>query len=160
MLLVYAKKATKTVWSKRTMASVFIVAVLMPNLTALASFNSELSVAYSIAGDSGRVSCISQRVHDTTLTTGFLRAQNDFWKFLMVGTGHCGEMSTATISYLGRLGIEARKVGLPGENHEFVEVELNGSWWVVDPGYFGGEIITRLEKPTEESTMLERFPMW
>jgi len=146
MLLVYAKKATKTVWSKRTMASVFIVAVLMPNLTALTSFNSELSAASSIAGDSGRVSHLSQRVFDTMLTTGFLRAQNDFWKFLMIGTGQCGEMSTATISYLSKLSIEARKVGLPGENHEFVEVKLNGSWWVVDPGYYRGEIITRHER--------------
>ena len=146
MLLVYAKKAIKTVWSKKTMASVFIVAVLMPNLTALACFNSELSAASSIAGDSARVSRISQRVFDTMLTTGFLRAQNDFWKFLMVGTGQCGEMSTATVSYLSKLSTEARKVGLPGENHEFVEVKLNGSWWVVDPGYYRGEIITRLER--------------
>jgi hypothetical protein len=146
MLLVYSKKAIKTVWSKKTMASVFIVAVLIPNLTALACFNSELSAASSIAGDSGRVSRISQRVFDTMLTTRFLRAQNDFWKFLMVGTGQCGEMSTATISYLSKLDIEARKVGLPGENHEFVEVKLNGSWWVVDPGYYRGEIITRLER--------------
>jgi hypothetical protein len=146
MLLVYSKKAIKTVWSKKTMASVFIVAVLMPNLTVLACFNSELSSASSIAGDSGRVSRLSQRVYDTMLTTGFLRAQNDFWKFLMVGTGQCGEMSTATISYLSKLDIEARKVGLPGENHEFVEVKLNGSWWVVDPGYYRGEIITRLER--------------
>jgi hypothetical protein len=146
MLLVYSKKAIKTVWSKKTMASVFIVAVLMPNLTALACFNSELSAASSIAGDSARVSRISQRVFDTMLTTGFLRAQNDFWKFLMVGTGQCGEMSTATVSYLSKLSTEARKVGLPGENHEFVEVKLNGSWWVVDPGYYRGEIITRLER--------------
>jgi len=146
MLLVYAKKAIKTVWSKKTMASVFIVAVLMPNLIALACFNIELSVVSSIAGDSGRVSRISQRVLDTMLTTWFLRAQNDFWKFLMVGTGRCGEMSTATISYVSKLGIEARKVSLPGENHEFVEVKLNGSWWVVDPGYYRGEIITRQER--------------
>jgi hypothetical protein len=75
-----------------------------------------------------------------------MRAQNDFWKFLMVGSGLCGEMSTATVSYLDRLGIEARKVGLPAENHEFVEVKLNGSWWVVDPGYFGGNILSRQER--------------
>jgi len=50
------------------------------------------------------------------------------------------------MSYLSKLDIEARKVGLPGENHEFVEVKLNGSWWVVDPGYYRGEIITRQER--------------
>jgi len=146
MLLVYVKKAIKAIWSRKTIASVLIVAVLMPNLVALACFNIELSTASFIASDSGSVSHVSQRVFDTMLPTWFLRAQNDFWKFLMVGTGRCGEMSTATISYLSRLGIKARKVDLPGENHEFVEVKVNGSWWVVDPGYYGGEIITRQER--------------
>jgi len=52
-------------------------------------------------------------------------------------------MSIATLPCLDRLGVESREVGLPGEDHEFVEVELNGSWWVVDPGYYSGQIITR-----------------
>ena len=146
MLLVYSKKAIKTIWSRKTIASALMVAVLMPNIVALTCFSIELSAAPSIISNSSRVSSISQRVFDTMLTTWFLRAQNDFWKFLMVGTGQCGEMSTATMSYLSKLDIEARKVGLPGENHEFVEVKLNGSWWVVDPGYYRGEIITRQER--------------
>lgn len=146
MVLVYAKKATKTVWSRKTMAAALMVAVLMPNLAAFAGLNGELYAASSIAGDSERVSYIAQRVRDAELATWFLRAQNDFWKFLMTGSGQCGEMSTATVSYLAGLGIEARKVDLRGENHGFVEVKLNGSWWVVDPGYSGGEILTRLER--------------
>jgi len=149
MVLIYAKKATKTVWSRKAMAAVVIVAVLMPNLAAFAGLNGELYAASSIAGESGRVSYISQHIRDAELTTWFLRAQNDFWKFLMAGAGQCGEMSTATVSYLDRLGIEARKVGLPGENHEFVEVKLNGSWWVVDPGYFGGDILSRQERASK-----------
>lgn len=146
MVLVYAKKAIKTVWSRKTMAIVLIVAVLMPNLTTFACFSIELSSASSLSSDSDQVSRISQRVFDTMLPTSFLRAQNDFWKSLEVGTGRCGEMSMTTISYLSRLGIEARKVGFPGEDHEFVEVKFNNSWWVVDPGYYQGEIISRQER--------------
>jgi hypothetical protein len=80
------------------------------------------------------------------LTSWLLRAQDDFWKFLIVGMGQCGEMSMATTFYLSELGIEARKVVLPGDNHGFVEVMLNGSWWVVDPGYYQGKIITQQER--------------
>ena len=149
MVLAYAKRAVKAVWSRKVMVVLLVVAVLMPNLAAFAGLNGELNAASSIAGDSGRASYISQRIRDTELPTWFMRAHNDFWKFLMAGSGQCGEMSTATVSYLYRLGIEARKVGRPGENHEFVEVKLHGSWWVVDPGYYGGDFLSRRERASK-----------
>jgi hypothetical protein len=39
------------------------------------------------------------------------------------------------IEILKELGFDARKVVLPGEDHAFVEVKMNGTWKVVDPGY-------------------------
>lgn len=149
MVLVYARKTAKVVWNRKAMAMLLVTAVLAPNLAAFAGLNGELNNAFSIAGDTGRASYIAQRVRDTELPTVFMRAQNDFWKFLMAGSGQCGEMATATVSYLNRLDIDARKVELPAENHEFVEVRLNGSWKVVDPGYFGGDVLSRQERASK-----------
>jgi len=56
-------------------------------------------------------------------------------KYLMMGVGGCGELAKATRTLLNLLGLESRIVEFPGEDHVFIEVKLNGSWIVVDPGY-------------------------
>ena len=53
-------------------------------------------------------------------------------------------MSTST--FLNSLGTDSREVNLPGEDHTFVEVMLNRTWFVLDPGYYHGEILTREQR--------------
>jgi len=75
-----------------------------------------------------------------------IRANNDFQKYLLDGVGACGEMATSASTLLNELGLNARVVNLPGEDHEFVEVNINGTWMVVDPGYYGSQILTRQQR--------------
>jgi hypothetical protein len=69
------------------------------------------------------------------LYVSFHRAEGDYLKYLILGVGACGEMAKATKSALGFLGLESRLVDFPGEDHMFVEVRINATWLVVDPGY-------------------------
>jgi hypothetical protein len=71
---------------------------------------------------------------------------SDFQKYLMTGIGACGEMATMASTFLNIMHLDARSVVLPAEDHAFVEVRLNESWMVVDPGYYQSEILTREER--------------
>jgi len=73
------------------------------------------------------------------------RFHEDFQKYLFVGVGGCGELASITEKLLLDMGISARKVGFVGENHEFLEININGSWMVVDPGY-GHNLISREQR--------------
>jgi hypothetical protein len=130
---------------------VLCISVLMPPLTAFACYNSVLSQASS-KSDLDKAEFISYFVSTTNLNFAAVdpfRANKDFWKYLMVGVGVCGEMEMATSTFLAKLGFQTREVRFPGENHAFTEVEINGTWMVLDPGYFQSQILTREERAAE-----------
>lgn len=138
----------------RKVATVLIILIIiMPYASAFTSFNYILSTVGKMNNDSHRVAYVSEYVlHATTSIwrgdgyVKFHRAQNDFLKYLIVGVGGCGETAMASTVFFDRLDIESRRVAFPGEDHAFVEVKLNGTWMVVDPGYYGSELLTRKER--------------
>jgi hypothetical protein len=134
--------------SKKVIAAILLVAVLMPNASAFVHYNSVLREALPIAHENDKAIFISSHINKVTTFTPIFRAYNDWWAFLLSSAGQCGEMATATIAYLNQLGFNARKISLPGENHEFVEVKINDTWYVLDPGYYPSEKLTRQERAT------------
>ncbi len=77
------------------------------------------------------------------------RARNmfgfDIQKYLVVGVGGCEEMAHATKRFLDYLDINSHVASFPGEDHAFVEVRLDNTWLVLDPGY-RLNLITREER--------------
>lgn len=121
---------------KRTAATLVLLllfSISIPHLTALLSYNTVLRRASSIDSEAEKATFISDFVCNTTYFNcpyfrDYLRAHEDFWKFLIVGVGACGEAAMATRTLLDDLNMEARKVSFPGEDHAFVEVRINGDW--------------------------------
>ncbi len=64
-------------------------------------------------------------------------------KHLVIGIAGCGEMAEYESYLLQQLGFKTRIVKFPGKGHDFVEVYLNGSWMVSDPGYRRLHLVTR-----------------
>lgn len=155
-LLIYlVKYKPKENLSRRKVGALLIftlsISILMPPLTAYACYNTLLSQASS-KDEFGKAMFISDFVRATNLNFPLLdpfRANKDFWKYLIVGVGACGEMEMATSTFLNKLGFQTREVRFPGENHAFTEVEINGTWMVLDPGYFQSRILTREERAAE-----------
>lgn len=63
--------------------------------------------------------------------------------YYVTGVGRCGEVADLSLFYLSNSNVSCRKVGLPGEDHEFFEVYYNGSWRVYDLGYSIMNNVTR-----------------
>lgn len=53
-------------------------------------------------------------------------------------------MASATL--LNDAGFEARIIALPGEDHDFTECKVNGTWMVIDPGYGYTAPVSRQER--------------
>jgi len=145
---------------KRTLLLVCIIAiVIIPYISAYAAYRLILFRVSSISNTNDRIVFLSDHSTKTVLSiwrykNNFLSAyitlhrfQDDFQKYLFVGTGGCGELASVVKKLLSDLSITARKVGFVGENHEFLEVNISGSWEVVDPGYHYN-LISRKERGT------------
>jgi hypothetical protein len=131
---------------------------LLPPLTAYFCYDNVLSRCSSQT-PSEKASYVSEFVVTRNFNSLYLlpfmtvslRMNSDFQKYLMTGVGACGEMATSASTFLSSMGLNARKVGLPGEDHAFVEVYLNGSWMVIDPGYYYSEILSREERASRRT---------
>jgi hypothetical protein len=115
--------------------ALLIVSFFMPLATAFLGSEEIIRQAAAIDDKDDQVRFIAQMQLQTTASFGFVRASTDFEKLLLSGDGACGEGATFMIGYLTRLGFEVRAVAFPGEDHEFVEIKINSTWLVVDPGY-------------------------
>lgn len=151
-----SKKSEYKLLSRKMTAFTLTIIILMPYIATFSGFNLALSVARSAQNDTDRVEFVSDYVRVITTSSwglrgiegmyvGFHRASSDFLKFLLVGAGSCSEMAHATKAIFDNLDLESRIVSLPGEDHMFVEVKLNGTWLVVDPGY-RLNLVTREER--------------
>ncbi len=81
---------------------------------------------------------ISQFVESRTYPVSGLfswRSYNDIYMWSLLGIGACGEKAYVVKTILEEKGYEAYVAGFPGEDHMFAVVYVNGSWWVLDPGY-------------------------
>jgi hypothetical protein len=126
-------------------ALVLASSLILPHLTVFALQNNVMSTASAVSSPSERIRFIAS-VARNALTANVFRSGSDVWKYLMVGTGACLEIAVATEALLHKAGFEVRRVSLPGEDHTFVEVNVNNIWMVVDPGYNFLEPITREER--------------
>ncbi|MEM2703923.1 MAG: hypothetical protein QXR45_12270 [Candidatus Bathyarchaeia archaeon] len=142
------KHARKEFFRKegRLLVSGLIIAILLPNLTAYICVNSFVNQVASISNEPDKTSFISQHVRDITAFGWVPRAGTDFWKFILSGAGSCGEMAMVGTRLMNDVRLVARAVSFPGEDHSFIEVNINGEWLVADPGYYAGNIMTRLER--------------
>lgn len=130
-----------------TLALVLLVSISMPHLTVFICYNNILAKASSINNETDKAMFISDLIRNTTtFNSSPLRANDDFWKFLLVGVGACGETAMATTTFLNDLNIEARQASFPGEDHAFVEVKIDDNWLILDPGYYLSELLTREER--------------
>lgn len=124
-----------------------IFSILLPNITVFGIENSVLSQVANINSPTDKVQYVAGFVQNIpTFNLQTARANDDFWKYLLVGTGACHKTAMATVTLLRNLGFEARIIVLPGEDHAFVEVKIDGTWLVVDPGYNITEPITRKQR--------------
>jgi hypothetical protein len=126
-------------------ALLLVIAILLPFMTAFACEHNVLSQAANIVSPMDKVQSVARFVQNIP-TFNVYRSNDDFWKYVLVGTGACHETAMATVTLLNNLGFEARTVVLPGEDHAFVEVKINSTWLVVDPGYSVTEAITRKQR--------------
>lgn len=120
--------------------------VLLPNVAVIFGVNGILNKAASIGNEWEKTSFISGHVIETTAFGQVPRANTDCWKFMLSGAGRCGEMAIAGTNLMNAAGLLARRVVLPGEDHAFIEVMIDGVWYVADPGYYGSEVLSREER--------------
>lgn len=122
-----------------------VISAFLPIATAFACQNQVLADAASISDSNQKVQVIGSFVQNM-VTYNIYRSDGDFWKYLLVGTGSCGESAMASTTLLKDIGFDARIVVLPGEDHAFTEVNINGTWMVIDPGYNITSPITREQR--------------
>lgn len=155
-LYVFQRNPKKNISRKRiTSFLTLLIAAgcLLPPLTAYLCFDNVISQV-SARTPSEKASFISEFVAHRNFNSpqllptiiSSLRMNSDFQKYLMTGVGACGEMATSASTFLNMMGLDARRVGLPAEDHAFIEVKLNGTWMVIDPGYYYSEILTKEER--------------
>jgi hypothetical protein len=135
------------------LALLITASFLLPQASAYICYDTVLSQA-SAKTPSGKASFISDLAARTNLNWPCfmnlgIRANNDFQKYLMCGVGACGEMAMSASTFLNELGLNARVASLPGEDHEFVEVNITGTWMIVDPGYYPSQVLTRKQRASD-----------
>jgi len=59
------------------------------------------------------------------------------------GWGTCGQSALLIGELLQRAGYETRQAFFKGIDHQWAEVEHNGTWWIVDPWYIGNLVEAR-----------------
>ena len=86
------------------------------------------------------MNCMTQILRYSTIWSyrGFTLAfrSSCYWDWLLFGFGACGETAEVGRIILTRGGLEAFVAGFPAEDHVFTIVSLNGTWYVIDPGYY------------------------
>jgi hypothetical protein len=117
------------------LVALFVISFFAPLASATIGNIQIIDRASVIQNSEDQVRFISQIPLVTTVRIDLVRANNDFMKLLLAGDGACGEGANSILFYLKALNYSVREVGFPGEDHAFVEVKMNGTWMVIDPGY-------------------------
>jgi len=122
-------------------ACLIFIFLILPIIAGASLFNLALNDARSISSEEGKVSfaaeysCNHTFSVDVTIGVPFFRSNNDMLGFFVFGFSACGELGFLERNILNSIGIKARPVLVPGENHEFNEIFVNGEWMASDPGY-------------------------
>jgi hypothetical protein len=108
-----------------------VIAIVVPNLVVFVGTSQIIDKASSFPSVLSKISYLDDRVNALTEYTYCFRAELDGWQFLLSGAGQCGEMATTTNNLMQESGLKSRIVTIPGE-HQFTEVNVNGTWLVAD----------------------------
>jgi len=68
---------------------------------------------------------------------------SNLWDWIVLGYGACGEVAEIGKALLNYGGLNAFVAGFPAEDHFFTVVNLNGTWYAIDPGYYDHVITLR-----------------
>lgn len=120
---------------KQLIGLMLLISTVLPLATAFLSQEIVLSRVANTSDQNQKVQVIGDLTRNNLGTYSFFRSGGDYWKYLMVGTGACFEAAMASTKLLIESGFNARIICLPGEDHAFVEVEIDKKWMVIDPGY-------------------------
>lgn len=120
---------------KQLIGLMLLISTVLPLATAFLSQEIVLSRVANTSDQNQKVQVIGNLTRNNLGTCSFFRSGGDYWKYLMVGTGACFEAAMASTKLLIESGFNARIICLPGEDHAFVEVEIEQNWMVIDPGY-------------------------
>lgn len=145
---VMLKLKTKTISRKRLIqfGTILLVSALLPISSAFVSQEIVITSVSNIHNVNQKVQVIGDLARTNLGSFNFLRSGNDYWKYLLVGTGACYEGAMASCKLLSDAGFETRIIILPGEDHAFAELEINGTWMVIDPGYGFTTPVSRHER--------------
>lgn len=149
-----SNSSLKTWFSKKKTISILLTIILLPNLSAMLGYGIIINNTSKLANDAEKVNYISETVLNShtpfwgsgSFYYGLHRAYDDFFTFLIVGVGSCRELGYSSMAFLDFLGYETRPVSLPGEDHMFAEVNLDGEWFVLDPGYTNMTMVTQEDR--------------
>jgi hypothetical protein len=139
----YKNSQSKRKHKRQTVAMlivIFAVLLVLPYFTAYQGYSVLIDSAKS---SDNQPAYISQSTMQLTgniyllqnLVRGNFMSRNDLSKFLMSGAGECGETAMLEQDNFKKLGFDTMEVSFPGEDHAFVEVKINSTWQVIDPGY-------------------------
>ena len=126
-----SKRNLKTLRRNKTVLVVTSIVIfsILPFLAAAAGDRQILGTALSITDASAKACFINTRVTDTTVYGYIGRAQMDYTKLLLCGSGECGEAAMANMQLMREAGLDVREVVIPGE-HSFVEINIDGKWMI------------------------------
>jgi hypothetical protein len=121
----------------------FMLVLFLPYFSAYQGYSMLLNTVQSNADATDQAIAVSKAAMTLTgngylihnLVRASYQSSEDFSKFLICGAGSCGETAMFEQACFERLGFETMKVSFPGEDHAFVEVKINSTWLVLDPGY-------------------------
>lgn len=153
IVLASSKSLLSNIHSKKPIAIatilVLAISVFLPYIAGTIGYYGLIHLASTFADPEQKVMFLSSASLNVTgncgveIIQGRVRANQDFMKFLVSGAGACGETSMLEKDCFTKTGLEAQEVGFPGEDHAFIEVKINGSWKVVDPGYTNMILVSR-----------------
>jgi hypothetical protein len=152
------KKWTTLSWSKKKLAAILSLIIIIPYFTLFLGMYSTVS-SINLYNDEEKIIAVSYYISNLTTSfwglegfekfyISFHRASTDFLKFLLIGAGSCGEMAYSTKAIFDIFNLKSHVISLAGEDHMFVEVFHDGTWLVVDPGY-ELNLITREKRAVE-----------
>jgi len=125
---------------------IFLISAFLPVGSAFVSQEIVLAHIANVPDSNQKIQVIGDLTRYNLGTYNYFRSSSDYWKYLIVGTGACYEGAMASTTLLKNAGFEARIISLPGEDHVFTEVKINGTWMVIDPGYGDTSPVSRQER--------------
>ena len=133
-------------------AFLLFFSTISPLMISLSEYTMTIYQVNNIVNQQEKVKLVAEQIYMHTLPPGCfpiigeLFRANDWLKYYFIGVGACEEMTFIEKHILEKAGLQCRIVNFPGEDHVFIEVLINNTWMVSDPGYKDFHLTTRKER--------------